>query len=207
VKRFVPVALVAAFVVAGCSASDQSKANTDASAAATDAGRAVQQAGQAVGDALKSKPAEEFKHQLFAAGIKSRLVSSDLDAAANVTVREAAGVVTLSGRVHTAGEAEKLVGETKAMDGVKSVENRLVVDRSAPSAAESANDLALETRIRAALASETGANAFKISVKAHGGAVALAGAVGSEAIKSTIVATVKKTAGVRSLSETIAVHD
>jgi osmotically-inducible protein OsmY len=207
VKRFLPLALVAALGLAACSASDEKTANHDASAAATDAGHAVQQAGQEIGDALKSKQAADIKHQLFAAGIKSRLVASDLDAAANVNVREAAGVVTLSGRVHTAGEAEKLVGETKEMDGVKSVVNDMVVDRSAPSASESANDLALETRIRAALAGDTGTNAFKISVKAHDGAVALAGTVGSEAIKSTIVTTVKKTSGVRSLSETIAVHE
>jgi osmotically-inducible protein OsmY len=212
--RFAPIALVAlALVLGGCSAQDDSQAHKDANAASHDASQAGDQlrnaAGQAesaIDKAASSQQAHDFKQQLLAIAIKSRLASSDLDAASNVRVSVANGVATLSGRVHTAGEKAKLVGETGQIGGVKSVDDQLVIDRKAPNASESLDDVGLEAKVRTALVGQAGTNGFRVSVKAHDGHVTLGGTVPSADIKSTIVATAKNTAGVRSLSETIAVH-
>ncbi len=193
--------LVLAFVaLSACSAQENARNENDAKNAAS-------QAGAAVDRAVHSKPAQQLKESLLAASIKARLAASDLDATTNVRVGVSGGVATLSGRVHSAGEKTKLVEETRQISGVKSVVDELVVDRNAPTARATLDDVALETRIRAAIAGEAGANAFRLKIAAKAGVVTLGGAVATAALKETIVATARKTPGVRSLSESIAVHE
>lgn len=59
--------------------------------------------------------------------IKAKLLADDIVPSRNVKVETTNGVVQLSGTVKTQAQSERAEGIAKAIDGVKSVKNDLVV--------------------------------------------------------------------------------
>ena len=80
------------------------------------------------------------------------------------------------------------------------------VDKGAAQARVQLSNGALEIRVSAAIASETGINAFHIAPKARDGIVTLTGSVPNPTIHHTIIETVRAVPGVKSIIDRIRVR-
>lgn len=122
----------------------------------------------------------------------------------NISCAHAA--VTLQGQVRSAAERAQLEAAAKKVNGVKRVIMKVAVNPNAPTGNEVAEDLALDGRIRFALAQQTGMNAFKFDVVVHRGVVTLSGTVPSRTIKTLALDTVRGVDGVKSVVDKVKVQ-
>lgn len=157
-------------------------------------------------------PAQQHQAQtqvdeaLLATQVRAKIASIDAATVANVHINVVGHIVRLSGDVPTAQERQQIVAAVRGTDGVTTVVDRLRVNPKAPTASELENDLALQARIKAALAEQAGVNAFKVKVDVHKGAVQLSGAVPTRTVHALVVETVRAVPGVRSLHDSIRVE-
>jgi len=107
------------------------------------------------------------------------------------------GAVTLTGQVHSLAERIKVDTTARSVSGITRFDDRITVNPKAPTAEEITNDLALQARVKAALTAQTGINALKVQVSAHGGVVLLDGTVPSTAIHQVVIETTRGVQGVR----------
>jgi hyperosmotically inducible periplasmic protein len=97
------------------------------------------------------------------------------------------------------------VRAAKSIKSVTSVDDELRVDPNMRGSADKAGDFALAARATTALAAQTGVNAINVKASAKDGVVTLRGTVPSPAIKSTMLATIHKLHGVRSVVDDVEV--
>jgi len=114
-------------------------------------------------------------------------------------------VVTLQGQVRTATERAQLEAAAKKVKGVTRVDMKVAINPNAPTGNEVAEDLALDGKVRLALAQQTGMNAFKFDVQVHRGVVTLSGTAPSRAVKSVAIETVRGIDGVKGVVDKVTV--
>lgn len=187
-KPLVPLALFA--LLAGCS-----ETTTTSTTEVT----------KEINSIASSAPAAAFKDALIAAAIKTKLAADDIDSATRVHVSVEAGHVKLAGVTRSQNEKDLATSDARGVTGVSAVDNLLTVDPKLPKTSERAADLELEAKLTAELAAQTGINAATVKISAHAGVVTLSGRAPSAAIKTTMLETVRKDSGVRSLVDKIAV--
>ena len=154
-------------LLAGCTASQQQRAKID------------------VNDAV------------IVAQIKAKIAAVDTATLSLVNVDVNHGAVTLTGQVHSAAERIKVDTAARSVSGITRFDDRIVVNPKAPTAEEIASDLALQAKVKTALTAQTGINALKVQVSAHGGVVLLEGTVPSKAVHQVIIETTRDVQGVR----------
>ena len=154
-------------LLAGCTASQQQRARSD------------------VNDAVMT------------AQIKAKIAAIDTATLSLVNVDVNHGAVTLTGQVHSETERIKVDAAARSVSGITRFDDRIIVNPKAPTAEEVANDLALEAKVKTALTAQTGVNALKVQVSAHGGVVLLEGTVASKALHEVIIETTRDVHGVR----------
>ena len=93
----------------------------------SDAGRAIDQAAAKMGQATDA--AKALDDASLAARVKSKLIAEAGPAGLAIDVTTARGVVTLQGTVDAPDVRERAARAASGVDGVRSVENRLVVAR------------------------------------------------------------------------------
>jgi osmotically-inducible protein OsmY len=172
-----------------------------AAALAGCSGGSVDQAAHAV----ESQAPALFQDGLVHAALRAKIAALDVDAATSIGIAVHAGHVTLTGTVRSAKERGELVATAKSLKGVNAVDDELRVDPAMRGTADKAGDFALVAKVTTALAAQTGVNAIDVRASAKDGIVTLRGDVPSAAIKSTMLATVEKTQGVRRVVDDIAV--
>jgi osmotically-inducible protein OsmY len=123
-----------------------------------------------------------------------------------VKISCAPGVVTMTGQVRSKEEREQLIEAARKVEGVKSVVAHIEINPKAPTGNEIADDLTLATKVRVALAGQTGVNAIKIDVTVHRGVVTLAGNVPSTALRSVAVDTARGVSGVKGVVNKLTVE-
>jgi len=133
---------------------------------------------------------------LLVAQVRAKIAQVDAATVGLVHVANDAGAVTLTGKIATMKERIAMDAAARAVDGVKSVDDRVVVDASAPTAAQLEADLALSARVRGALVEQTGVNAARIHVDVHRGVVTLTGELPSAAHRTVADQTVRGVSGV-----------
>jgi osmotically-inducible protein OsmY len=143
---------------------------------------------------------------LIVAQIEGYFLTIDADSALQTKVAAHNGVVRLSGRVKSASVRDRFVARAKTTPYVTRVVATLTIDPHVPSAQGQAADFGLTVAVEANLASQAGVNALPIHVEAHGGVVTLHGNVHTPALRETMVDTTKKTAGVRSVIDRLAIE-
>ena len=120
------------------------------------------------------------------------------------------GVVTLSGEVASKEERESAEELAANVEGVESVENRLVVDAdmgeveadpSPKSLGQRLDDVALLTKIRTALHLDQEARKIDVDIQVSSGRVVLRGEVPSEELAERIRTRVASVGGVESLDD------
>jgi osmotically-inducible protein OsmY len=166
--------------------------------------------------------------------VKATLAGHKNVSAVGTNVDTKNGVVTLSGEVDTQAEKELAGRYVREVDGVRSVNNRLVVkgdgdrddsgifddrdDRDDDAARDSSQegigdralgkigDAALTSRVKAALAGNRGTSAIRTNVDTERGAVTLHGTAKSESERDLAEKLVKDVEGVRSVDNRIEVR-
>lgn len=136
-------------------------------------------------------------HGYIVAAVMAKLTAVDVDAASDVHVASANGVVTLTGQAHSAAERARYAKAAGSVSGVKSVVNDLAVNPNTTGVREETSDGALDAKVVAAIAAQAGINVFHASPHVHNGIVTLTGTVPSRSVEKTIVATTRKVTGVK----------
>jgi hyperosmotically inducible protein len=142
---------------------------------------------------------------LLAAQVKATIAGVDAATVGLVHVSSSNGVVTLTGTIANMGEREAMEKAVRGVKGVETLDDRVVVDASAPTAAQIEADLALSANVHAALVAQTGVNAADIHVDVHRGVVTLTGHVPSPAHKAVVDQTVHSVKGVTSVVDKLAI--
>jgi hyperosmotically inducible protein len=153
----------------------------------------------------------------------------------NINVDTTAGVVTLSGEVHSAAEHSEAVAKAKGTDGVKQVIDKLVVtpgDRPATAdirdkvaatlprdkeqvkaqaktaaqrVGKEISDTWITTQVQAMYFLDREVKGMQINVTTNGGVVTLAGSVDSEAVRQKALADAKSIEGVKQVVDKLSV--
>jgi hyperosmotically inducible periplasmic protein len=139
----------------------------------------------------------------IATQVRTKITAIDAATVSLVSVQVRDRVVSLSGQVSSAQEHARIVEAARSVSDVKSVNDNLRVNPKAPTGKEIAADLTLQTRVKAALAAQTGVNAFAVKVSAHAGIVALDGSVPNKTVHDLVLQTVRGVPGVRSIVDRI----
>jgi hyperosmotically inducible protein len=171
----------------------------------TQAENAVASAAPGVVNAIATAAPKFAADALIVARVESDFVQIDPASALHVAVASHGGTLTLSGKVRSGAIEARFVSAAKSVDGVKSVSARLAVDGSLPNASRQIGDFALVAAVRANLAAQGGLNGVQVDVKASQGTVTLGGRVATRAIRDTLVAAAKKTAGVKTVVDALVV--
>lgn len=143
---------------------------------------------------------------LIATTVKAKLATIDAATLSLVDVSSVDGVVTLTGRVPSADLKNKAHDAARTTDGVKSVDDRLIVDPNAPTGQQIAGDIGLQSRINARLVGQIGVNAGAVTVGVHKGVVDLGGSVRTRALHDVAVETVRTTPGVKRVNDKLTVE-
>jgi osmotically-inducible protein OsmY len=144
-----------------------------------------------------------LRDTLVMSAVKARLTAEYPDSATSVRVSVADGVVTLRGTVRDAATHEHIVADTKRTASVQSVVDRVRVDPHSPRFRDQVGDVALATRVQAAIAAQLGVQ--HVAVHVDHGVATLEGTVPDAKTKRTILATARGTAGVRNVVDRIRV--
>lgn len=129
--------------------------------------------------------------------VKAKLAGVDVDSADTVGVSVTVSTVTLTGKAHSEGERQAYAAAARSVDGVRDVDDRLVIDPREQGVREQSSDAALAAKVSAAIAGQAGINVFHVKVAAHDGVVSIQGTVSSDSIARTIVDTARGVDGVR----------
>ncbi|HXW51992.1 MAG TPA: BON domain-containing protein [Candidatus Acidoferrales bacterium] len=140
---------------------------------------------------------------IMAGEVRARLAGVDPATVSLVNVDVNARRVTLTGQVHSEQERVAVDQAVRGISGIAGLDDRLKVNPNAPTANEIAADLALQARVQAAIAAQTGVNALKITVSAHHGVVTLSGTVTSWAAHTLVVQSARGVSGVTRLIDRI----
>ncbi len=141
--------------------------------------------------------------------IRSRLLVKANVSAATTTVSVNEGVVTLTGTADNMAQKELTTVYAKEIDGVKSVENKIVIKEPTPSVgdtmAEKIDDASITTQVKYALLSHKSTSALKTKVTTNEGIVSISGDAASDAEKSLVTKLAQDVRGVRSVNNAMVV--
>jgi osmotically-inducible protein OsmY len=176
------LAVAAALLLAACTATSEEKAPQPG---ATRAATAV------LDDAL------------ILASLKARYAAEYPDSITGVGVSVRDRVVTLRGWVRDARIRRRLVEDAEMTVHVARVVDRLRVDPKRRGLTAQVGDVALATRVQAAIAAQLGLQ--HVSVRVDRGVATLDGTVRDAKTKATILATARGTAGIRNVVDRLRV--
>jgi osmotically-inducible protein OsmY len=140
------------------------------------------------------------------AAVKAKLAGVDVDSADAVGVSVANGTVTLTGKAHSDAEGQAYVAAARSVDGVRNVDDRLVIDPQEHGVREQSADVGLAAKVSAAIAGQAGINVFHVKVSARDGVVSIEGTVPSQSVARTIVDTARGVDGVKRVVPLLTVH-
>ena len=181
--------------------SGAARLNTFVTILASVAALALQSCGQGSGQQAQSTADDA----LIAAQVRAKAAAIDAATLTLVHVSCENGTVTLTGTIASAKERSGIEEAARGVQGVQNVDDRISVDRNAPTGAQVEQDLALAARIHGALAAQTGVNAARIHVDVHRGVVTLTGTLPSTAHRQVADETVRGVSGVARLIDNITI--
>lgn len=118
------------------------------------------------------------------------------------------GNVTLSGTADNIAQKELTEVYAKDIDGVKTVQNNLVVKDAPPASetmGEKMDDASITTQVKYALLSHSGTSVLKTTVTTTEGVIAITGVAGSDAEKSLVTKLAQDVRGVKSVNNAMTV--
>lgn len=149
---------------------------------------------------------EAIEDASVTAAVKSRLLWNDTTDGLDINVDTMDGKVTLSGNATTNDEKALATRLAKRTDGVRSVDNRIVVkpsDGGVPSreaAGEAIADSWITTKVKSSLLMSNDVDGLDLTVETKDGIVTLGGAASSAAERDLAVEIAKDIKGVKDVS-------
>lgn len=148
--------------------------------------------------------------------VKSELAAHKDVSATHTHVTTEDGIVTLTGNAKTMQEKELAEQYAGQVEGVKKVDNRLVVinrkgesrmekEGAGSAAIDKLDDASITARVKTALADHRGTSALHTDVDTKDGAVTLSGTAENEAQKTLAEKVARKVHGVRSVTNDLEV--
>ena len=135
--------------------------------------------------------------------VKSALASDDTTDANEINVEVNKGIVQLNGFVDTAKEKAQAGTVAKGVEGVKQVENNLVVKEAKSSTGQSVDDSTITAKVNSALIDSKDTKAGDIKVETHNGVVQLSGFVDNQAQKDAASKVAQSVKGVKSVKNSL----
>lgn len=131
--------------------------------------------------------------------VKSALIAQTDGKGGATSVETRHGNVLLSGFVDSQAQADKEVQLAKAVDGVKSVDNKLMVKAGKSTAGNELDDSVVTVKVKSALMTDEQTRADQISVNTNKGVVQLSGYVGSADEQAHAAEVARNVEGVQSV--------
>lgn len=131
--------------------------------------------------------------------VKSALIAQTDGKGGATSVETRHGNVLLSGFVDSQAQADKEVQLAKAVDGVKSVDNKLMVKAGKSTAGNELDDSVITVKVKSALMTDEQTRADQISVNTNKGVVQLSGYVGSADEQAHAAEVARNVEGVQSV--------
>jgi osmotically-inducible protein OsmY len=146
----------------------------------------------------------------IATKVRTQLLMRSNVSAANTTVSVNDGVVTLAGTADNPAQKD-LTGEyVTEIDGVKSVQNNIVVNASpapAETISEKIDDTSITAQVKYALLTHRSTSALKTKVTTTNGVVAVTGVAASDAEKALVSKLIESVRGVKSVTNDMTVKN
>jgi len=162
-----------------------------------------------VDNRIKVEPGvAEYSDGWIATKVRTKLLVSSHVSAVNTKVEVRDGVVSLTGTTDSVAQQELTTAIVKEIEGVKSVDNRLVV--SAPSAAnhtmsDRVDDASITAQVKYALLTHKSTSALTTNVTTKDGVVLIEGNATSDAEKDLVTHLAQAVHGVRNVNNRMAV--
>jgi len=137
--------------------------------------------------------------------VKAALGSDKTTEAGEINVEVNKGIVQLNGFVDTAKEKAQAGTVAKGVEGVKQVENNLIVKTASASTGQSIDDSGITSKVNTALVKSEQTKAGDIKVQTESGVVQLSGFVDSQAQKDAAGKVAQSVAGVKSVKNNLRV--
>jgi hyperosmotically inducible protein len=131
--------------------------------------------------------------------IKSALLTDRDARGANTSVETRKGEVLLSGFVDNQAQADREVQLAKAVDGVRSVENKLMIKDGKSTAGAVLDDSVVTVKVKSALMTDGQTKASQIAVATNKGVVQLSGFVDSADEQARATSVARNVEGVQSV--------
>lgn len=131
--------------------------------------------------------------------VKASLVAQTDGKGGGTSVETRHGNVLLSGFVDSQAQADKEVQLAKGVDGVKSVDNKLMVKDGKSTAGNQLDDSVVTVKVKSALMTDEQTRADQISVNTDKGVVQLSGYVGSADEQAHAAEVARNVEGVQSV--------
>lgn len=138
--------------------------------------------------------------------VKAALVTDSKAHAMDVNVESRDGVVQLNGFVGSDAERKSAEHAAHGVKGVRKVENNLEVRKATRTAGVTADDAAIATRVKTALAADSQVSASEVVVEVHNGTVQLGGFVPNGAARKRAGDVAAKVDGVQKVDNSIDVR-
>jgi hyperosmotically inducible protein len=184
-----PLALAVALVLSGCGAALVGGAGYTGYKGATDE-RSI---GTIVDDSVIST------------SVKTKMISDEFVKARHIDVDVLNGVVYLIGVVESASQKRMAGDIARSVDGVRRVENQLVVGRT--TAGQYVNDTILSSKIRTELLKDPDIRSTNVDVDTNNNIVTLTGIISTVSEKNRVLAIVARVAGNRQVIDNISVKN
>ena len=153
--------------------------------------------------------APEHSDAWMAFKIRSRLLVKANVSAASTKVEVQDGVVTFTGTADNIAQKELTAVYAKDIDGVKTVQNNLVIKATTPPAGETMgekmDDASITTQVKYALLTHKATSALKTKVTTTDGVIVISGEAASNAEKSLVSKLAQDVRGAKSVTNNMTV--
>ena len=131
--------------------------------------------------------------------VKSALLTDPQARSGDTSVETRKGSVLLSGFVDSQSQAEREVQLAKAVDGVQSVENKLIVKDGKSTAGNALDDSVITVKVKSALLADDQTRGTEFAVTTNKGVVQLSGFVDSADEQARATSVARNVEGVQSV--------
>ncbi len=141
----------------------------------------------------------ELDDSVITTKVKSMLLTDSIAKGADTSVETRKGEVMLSGFVDNQAQADREVELAKAVDGVHSVDNKLMIKDGKTTAGAVLDDSVVTVKVKTALMTDAHTKASNIAVTTNKGIVQLSGFVDSSDEQARATSVARNVEGVQSV--------
>jgi hyperosmotically inducible protein len=141
----------------------------------------------------------ELDDSVITTKVKTALMTDNLGKGGDTSVETRKGEVLLSGFVDNQAQADREVQVAKAVDGVQSVQNKLMIKDGKTTAGAVLDDSVITVKVKSALMTDDQTRGTEIAVTSNKGVVQLSGFVDSADEQARATSVARNVEGVKSV--------